>query len=208
MRALTPRVVSYSYARMGYANPHAVTGIGYTGGATTTYVYDSNGNLTSDGTYTYAWDYQNRLTKVGNVSGTITYAYDHMGNRVKKVEGEVTTLYPNKLYNVTTESTPTATKHIYANEILVAIAETAGSSSGAITLDSTSTSISTGYSTSTYKTGTHTVSGSNPVIVLTADIFQDIAGIGKRSRRHHQQEPAPSPQRCGISLLRRLAQRQ
>ena len=180
MCVIVPRdVSSYSYAGTGYANPHAVTGIGYTGGATTTYVYDSNGNLTSDGTYTYIWDYQNRLTEVGNVSGTTTYAYDHMGNRVKKVEGGITTLYPNKLYNVTTESTPTATKHIFADESLVATAETSGCSGGSITLDATSTNISTGFVAGPVtKTWTHTVSGSNPVIVLAADIFQDVAGTG------------------------------
>jgi YD repeat-containing protein len=100
----TSATSTYTYAETGYANPDVVTSIG-----SSTYAYDNNGNLTSDGTYTYTWDYQNRLTAVGTASGTTTYAYDHMGNRVKKVEGGVTTLYPNKFYNVTTESTPAAT---------------------------------------------------------------------------------------------------
>src|SRR5205823_7144150 len=36
---------TYTYAGMGFANPHAVTSIG-NGTATTTYSYDNNGNLT------------------------------------------------------------------------------------------------------------------------------------------------------------------
>ena len=36
---------SYSYAGMGYANPHAVSQIA-NGQSTTTYSYDQNGNLT------------------------------------------------------------------------------------------------------------------------------------------------------------------
>lgn len=82
-------VGAYTYAETNYANPHAPTSVNGV-----TYTYDNNGNLSYDGTYTYTWDYQNRLTAVGTGSGTTTYAYDHMGNRVKKVEGGVTTLYP------------------------------------------------------------------------------------------------------------------
>ena len=58
MRAIVPRDVScYSYAETGYANPHAVTGMAYTGGATTTYAYDNNGNLTSVGNRGHEWDW-------------------------------------------------------------------------------------------------------------------------------------------------------
>ena len=37
---------SYSYAGMGYANPHAVTSVGGT-----TYTYDNNGNVTAIGPF-------------------------------------------------------------------------------------------------------------------------------------------------------------
>jgi hypothetical protein len=48
MRAIVPHDIRfYSYAWVGYANPHAVTGISYTSGGTTNYVYDNNGDLTS-----------------------------------------------------------------------------------------------------------------------------------------------------------------
>jgi hypothetical protein len=42
---------SYSYARIGYANPHAATSIG---GATLT--YDNNDNVTATGSLDYIWD--------------------------------------------------------------------------------------------------------------------------------------------------------
>ena len=46
MRAIVPPDEgSYSYAGIGYANPHAVTQIA-NGLSTTTYSYDQNGNLT------------------------------------------------------------------------------------------------------------------------------------------------------------------
>ena len=52
----------YIYAQTGYANPDAVTQIA-NGVSTTTYSYDSNGNLTSAGTSTFSWDYNNRMTQ-------------------------------------------------------------------------------------------------------------------------------------------------
>ena len=58
MIAIAPRDgCPYSDAGMGYANPHAVTGMAYTGGATTTYAYDNNGNLTTVGNRGHEWDW-------------------------------------------------------------------------------------------------------------------------------------------------------
>src|SRR5687767_13336777 len=52
MRSTLPRdECSYSYAGMGYANPHAVTSVG-----STTYTYDNNGNVTTIGSLDYTWD--------------------------------------------------------------------------------------------------------------------------------------------------------
>jgi YD repeat-containing protein len=49
----------YTYAGTNYANPHAVTQITTTAGATTTFTYDSDGNVTQVGTTTsYTYDYQ------------------------------------------------------------------------------------------------------------------------------------------------------
>jgi len=50
--------------------------------------YDDNGNLTDDGTYEFAWDYQNRLRTVTRKSdGALiaVYAYDADDRRVRKV---------------------------------------------------------------------------------------------------------------------------
>jgi RHS repeat-associated protein len=52
----------------------------------TGFTYDNAGNLTADGTYTYAWNALNQLTSAGGV----TYTYDGDGRRVKKSNG---TLY-------------------------------------------------------------------------------------------------------------------
>ncbi len=50
------------------------------------FTYDSGGNLTADGTYTYTWDGENGLASANGV----TYTYDGDGKRVKKSSG---TLY-------------------------------------------------------------------------------------------------------------------
>jgi RHS repeat-associated protein len=44
-----------------------------------TYVYDNNGNLTSDGTKTYGYDVENRLVSHTSGATTTTYAYDPLG---------------------------------------------------------------------------------------------------------------------------------
>ena len=59
MRSIaSAKVGSYSYADMGYANPHALTTLS-NGYSTSTFVYDNVGNLvqkTTDGTSTtYVW---------------------------------------------------------------------------------------------------------------------------------------------------------
>ena len=54
-----------------------------------TYAYDANGNLTSktdaSGTWTYSWDYENRLKQASKSGGvTVSYAYDALGGRVQR----------------------------------------------------------------------------------------------------------------------------
>jgi RHS repeat-associated protein len=53
--------------------------------------YDADGNLLSDGLWSYAWDAENRLTSVESVSDILAdhrirlaFAYDHIGRRVGK----------------------------------------------------------------------------------------------------------------------------
>lgn len=53
-----------------------------------TYAYNANGNLTTKtdatGSWTYTWDYENRLMQASKASGaTVTYNYDALGRRVQ-----------------------------------------------------------------------------------------------------------------------------
>ncbi len=66
----------------------------YTSVGGTSFDYDKNGNLTSDGTYTYTYDAENRLIDVNDVNGNIAeYKYDFAGRRVSKTVGGATTKY-------------------------------------------------------------------------------------------------------------------
>jgi RHS repeat-associated protein len=73
----------------------------------TTYTYDSNGNtltkVTSSGTTTFGWDYENRLTgmTLPGTGGTLAFKYDGLGRRVQKAFtlGSTTTT-TNYLYDV------------------------------------------------------------------------------------------------------------
>jgi hypothetical protein len=54
--------------------------------------YDAAGNTTNDGSRTYAYDANNRITQVGGGSPA-EYRYDGDGNRVMKVVGSETIRY-------------------------------------------------------------------------------------------------------------------
>lgn len=125
MRAIVPPDEgSYSYAGMGYADPDAVTQIATTGGSTSTFMYDSNGNMTSGGGWTYGWDYNDRLISAGNGIATSTFAYDAFGNRVLQATASSTTVYPFKGFSVTATSTgaayATTTEYLWNKDALVA----------------------------------------------------------------------------------------
>ena len=49
-----------------------------------TFIYDADGNLTNDGTFSYTWDAENRLIKVENEQINIRNDYDYKFRRVKK----------------------------------------------------------------------------------------------------------------------------
>jgi RHS repeat-associated protein len=59
---------------------------------TTTPTYDANGNLTYDGTFTYAYDAENRMLSATGAATTATYAYDAQGRRKSKTVNGTTTL--------------------------------------------------------------------------------------------------------------------
>lgn len=56
------------------------------GGASRT--HDGNGNLTSDGSLTYEYDYKNQIVRIKSGSNTVgEYKYDALGRRVEKDDG-------------------------------------------------------------------------------------------------------------------------
>jgi RHS repeat-associated protein len=57
-------------------------------GATKTFTYDANGNLTSDGTRTFEWDARNQLVAITNGTHRSEFAYDAYQRRVRIVEKE------------------------------------------------------------------------------------------------------------------------
>jgi RHS repeat-associated protein len=60
--------------------------------AATSHTYDLNGNLTSDGTYTYLWNARNQLREVKQGATTVAlYEYDAFGRRKQKsINGAIT----------------------------------------------------------------------------------------------------------------------
>src|SRR5205823_13637211 len=63
------------------------------------YTYDNNGNTltktASNGTTTYNWDFENRLTSVvlPGSGGTVTFKYDPFGRRIQKSSASGTSNY-------------------------------------------------------------------------------------------------------------------
>lgn len=72
----------------------------YTSVDGTPFTYDANGNLTNDGTYTYEYDFENRLIKatvIASASEAI-YQYDPFGRRITK-SGTLTPTPQSYLYD-------------------------------------------------------------------------------------------------------------
>jgi tetratricopeptide (TPR) repeat protein len=87
--------VSYSYPASGATSvrPHTPSSVG---GAS--YVYDANGNLTGGAGRTYTWNAENLPPSVSQTSGSESYSYDGDGERVKVVNGSVSTVYLEGLW--------------------------------------------------------------------------------------------------------------
>ena len=56
-------------------------------------IYDEDGNLTADGTWTYTWNGENRLVNADNGSISIDFAYDYQGRLVEKDDGTAVVVY-------------------------------------------------------------------------------------------------------------------
>ncbi|WP_179297780.1 RHS repeat domain-containing protein [Mesorhizobium carmichaelinearum] len=81
---------TYAYPSASAPRPHAPISVGANAMA-----YDANGNLTSDGSRTLAWDEANRLKTVSLAANTVNLAYGPDGARAKKSSSFATTLYPD-----------------------------------------------------------------------------------------------------------------
>jgi RHS repeat-associated protein len=72
-----------AYAFNGYVSvsrPYAVNGLNqYATAGSATFAYDDNGNLTGDGTNSYSYDVENRMTSATTAIGAITLKYDPLG---------------------------------------------------------------------------------------------------------------------------------
>ena len=55
--------------------------------------YDADGNMITDGTFSYSWDGENRLVLASNGTTVVENAYDYMGRRVGKVVDGVTNTF-------------------------------------------------------------------------------------------------------------------
>jgi RHS repeat-associated protein len=97
---------SYSYDPIGNrlsslgASPYSVnTSNELTSTPSAAYTYDNNGNtitkVTSAGTTSYGWDYDNRLTSVTlpGTGGTLTFKYDPFGHRIYKQSPNATNIF-------------------------------------------------------------------------------------------------------------------
>jgi hypothetical protein len=79
------RVGTYTYPLPGQPRPHAPA---YVSGSLRT--YDDNGNLEVGGGRAPVWNADNLIDEVGSTQ----FAYDGLGERVKKTDGSTTSLYP------------------------------------------------------------------------------------------------------------------
>ncbi|MGE4444338.1 MAG: RHS repeat-associated core domain-containing protein [Candidatus Altimarinota bacterium] len=91
--------------------PQTIQNITYSGGLvdiddSKTFVYDNNGNIISNGTYNFIYDYKNRIIEVNNGSGIIAeFAYDVLDRRYFKETGSKTISYVFAGENILGETT-------------------------------------------------------------------------------------------------------
>ena len=94
----------------------------------TSYTYDANGNTlaeaSSSGTTSYSWDARNRLTEATTPNGSLLFGYDINGIRTSRSEGGITTNYVvdhNQQYAqvlAETEGGATTKQYTYGDDLL------------------------------------------------------------------------------------------
>lgn len=133
------RTLTYGTAAQHHA--HAVTGI--SGSMTASYSYDANGNMTGRtdnlGTFTQAFDAENRLTTIIVGGKTTTFHYDADGNRILTVTGsgssqvKVCTPFPDYEETVPASGPITQrTSYYLAGQLIAVRVRTGTSGNGAL----------------------------------------------------------------------------
>ncbi len=123
-----------------YSNPHAATKVG-----SQVLTYDKNGNNLTDGTWTHAWDYKNRIATSAKTGMTVTYIYDYQGNRLKKTD--TVSNVPTYYFDATYETEGTKTHHHLSTAELGRIAT--------VTVDSSNGNVKKLYHLTDHLGGTH-----------------------------------------------------
>ena len=92
----------------------------YANVAAVTQTFDNNGNLTGDGTWTFVYDTENRLTNATKTGVAASYLYDPFGRREQKTVGSAITKYlldgPSVIEEYDGTNTRTA-RYVYAPSI-------------------------------------------------------------------------------------------
>jgi RHS repeat-associated protein len=97
------RTVTYNYDALGNrtsvvdngnSTSYSINNLNqYTSVAGTNLTYDTRGNLTGDGVWTFGYDYENHLVSAAKSGMTVNYAYDALGRRISKTVNGTTTRY-------------------------------------------------------------------------------------------------------------------
>lgn len=110
--------IPHSFVGESYASypgkPHA---IGVTGSGQN-FQYDDNGNMTSDGVRTIAYNFENMPSSATIANSTVTFTYDGSGQRVKKSSASGTRVYIDNLYECGNSS---CGKFIFAGNTRIAL---------------------------------------------------------------------------------------
>lgn len=97
-----------------------------TGGVTTTFTWDNNGNMLTKGSQTFTWDRANRLVSLTNGATTASYTYNGDGVRVGRTVDGATTAYLQDLASglpvvLRETASGTPTDYVYGTDLVLGL---------------------------------------------------------------------------------------
>lgn len=104
---------NYTYQKVG-TNPNNWQRM--TSDGVKPYTYDPNGNTTAQGSDTFSWDYEDRMTSISG-SATVAYTYDYQGRRTSKTVAGLTTTYVYDGANLVSETSGTRRDFVFGPAI-------------------------------------------------------------------------------------------